>query len=133
MPFLGYGRESRWRLQPPLLPSRQFSDVSVSRAQTYDPRRWETDSERGEVQQFRHRAYDPKSARWLHEDPIGLAGSGVNMTTSPAAKKLGFSPAVRGVIDGVDGRLTGAGVVVAGFIACYNGTIIIQCAIGTVK
>ncbi len=30
------------------------------------------------MQQFRHRAYDPRSARWLQEDPIGLSG-GVNL------------------------------------------------------
>ncbi len=62
----------------------------TSRAQTYDPRRWETDSDWGGVQQFRHRAYDPKSARWLQEDPIGLSG-GVNLYRYNAGNPVSFS------------------------------------------
>src|SRR5690606_4473317 len=30
------------------------------------------------IQQFRHRAYDPRSARWLQEDPIGLSGGSLS-------------------------------------------------------
>ncbi|HRP08280.1 MAG TPA: RHS repeat-associated core domain-containing protein, partial [Gemmatimonadales bacterium] len=50
----------------------------TSRAQTYEPRRWETDADWGGVQQFRHRAYDPGTGTWIQEDPLGVAG-GVNV------------------------------------------------------
>jgi RHS repeat-associated protein len=50
----------------------------TSRAQTYQSRRWETSSDWGGVQQFRHRAYDPGTGTWIQEDPIGVAG-GVNV------------------------------------------------------
>ncbi len=50
----------------------------TSRAQTFEPRRWETGEMWGDVQQFRHRAYDPSTGRWLQEDPIGVAG-GLNL------------------------------------------------------
>ncbi|HRP09218.1 MAG TPA: hypothetical protein PLL69_12100, partial [Gemmatimonadales bacterium] len=41
----------------------------TSRAQTYQPRRWETGTDWGGVQQFRHRAYDPGTGTWIQEDP----------------------------------------------------------------
>ena len=50
----------------------------TSRAQTFDPRRQTTPQTFNKVQQFRHRAYDPQTGRWLQEDPIGLSG-GVNL------------------------------------------------------
>lgn len=50
----------------------------TSRAQTFNPRKWETNGDWGGIQQFRNRAYDPASGTWIQEDPLGVAG-GVNL------------------------------------------------------
>jgi RHS repeat-associated protein len=62
----------------------------TSRAQTFDPRKWETNSEWGGIQQFRHRAYDPATGTWIQEDPIGVAG-GVNLYQYSASNPASFA------------------------------------------
>lgn len=62
----------------------------TSRAQTFDPRKWETNSEWGGIQQFRHRAYDPATGTWIQEDPIGVAG-GVNLYQYAGSNPISLS------------------------------------------
>ena len=50
----------------------------TTQAQTFDPRKWQTNDEWGGIQQFRNRAYDPATGTWIQEDPMGVAG-GVNL------------------------------------------------------
>jgi RHS repeat-associated protein len=50
----------------------------TTQAQTFDPRKWQTNDEWGGIQQFRNRAYDPATGTWIQEDPMGVAG-GVNV------------------------------------------------------
>jgi RHS repeat-associated protein len=50
----------------------------TTQAQTFDPRKWQTNDQWGGIQQFRNRAYDPATGTWIQEDPMGVAG-GVNV------------------------------------------------------
>ncbi len=50
----------------------------TSRGQTFDPRRWATAIGGDTISTFRNRQYDGVTGKWLHEDPIGIAG-GVNL------------------------------------------------------
>ena len=50
----------------------------TTQAQTFDPRKWQTNDQWGGIQQFRNRAYDPATGTWIQEDPMGVAG-GVNL------------------------------------------------------
>ncbi|MEO5800005.1 MAG: RHS repeat-associated core domain-containing protein [Gemmatimonadales bacterium] len=62
----------------------------TSRAQTFSPKKWQTGSDWGGVQQFRNRAYDPATGRWLQEDPIGVSG-GVNLYQYNGGNPASFS------------------------------------------
>lgn len=62
----------------------------TSRAQTFDPRKWETNSEWGGIQQFRHRAYDPSTGSWIQEDPIGVGG-GINLYRYSGGNPVSYS------------------------------------------
>jgi RHS repeat-associated protein len=78
----------------------------TSRAQTYDSRKWETNTEWGGIQQFRNRAYDPATGTWIQEDPIGVAG-GTNLyrynnsDPSTFSDPLGHCPFCPGALAGV--------------------------------
>jgi RHS repeat-associated protein len=61
----------------------------TSRAQTYDSRKWETNSEWGGIQQFRNRAYDPATGTWIQEDPIGASG-GINQYRYNGSNPVGL-------------------------------------------
>jgi RHS repeat-associated protein len=62
----------------PYAPGTWVTSGLTTRAQTFDPRRWTTDSGNLALSTFRTRQYDPATGVWLQEDPIGLAG-GVNL------------------------------------------------------
>lgn len=93
----------------------------TSRAQTFSPRKWQAGDEWGGVQQFRNRAYDPQTGRWLQEDPIGVAG-GVNLFQYNGSNPTVFSDPFG--LDPTCPYCTAAGVLVGGAVGGLVGTVI---------
>ena len=62
----------------PYAPGTWVTSGLTTRAQTFDPRRWTTDSGNLALSTFRTRQYDPATGSWLQEDHAGVAG-GINL------------------------------------------------------
>jgi RHS repeat-associated protein len=62
----------------PYAPGTWVTSGLTTRAQTFDPRRWTTDSGNLALSTFRTRQYDPGTGSWLQEDHAGVAG-GINL------------------------------------------------------
>jgi RHS repeat-associated protein len=62
----------------PYAPGTWVTSGLTTRAQTFDPRRWTTDSGNLALSTFRTRQYDPATGSWLQEDHLGVAG-GINL------------------------------------------------------